>query len=230
MAYESTTSFPQGKELNQYLQSLLSQAIAHPRKSTKRRILLNKFLKAIIHSGELSNQGRWRGLPNFDDFYQEALDQTFLEICEKIESYRPEKPVMAWVNFYFKNRFHDLVKKHRKKGITNIPKQQQKTTIMSLDDLEKDVPDDDTESDAQNLRTFIQEDPEGKLKNEYIQGYPHATLQKILWLRFIEDKKWKDISQDLDTNKNFKKIPVSTLNSFTKQKMRKLQPYFQQYL
>jgi DNA-directed RNA polymerase specialized sigma24 family protein len=230
MAYEFTTCFPQGKELNQYLQSLLSQAITHPPKSTTRRILLNKFLKAIIDSGELSNQGRWRNLPNFDDFYQEALDQTFLEICERIESYRPEKPVMAWVNFYFKNRFHDLVKKYRKKGITNIPKQNQKTTIMSLDHLEKDVPNEDAQSDTQNLRTFLQEDPEGKLKQESIQGYPHATLQKILWLRFIEDKKWKDISQELDINKNSKKIPISTLNSFTKQKMRKLQPYFKQYL
>ena len=223
MAYELTTIFPQGNEFNQYLQALLSQALKHPQKSVQRRITLNKLLKAILQSGELSKQKKWRDLPNFDDFYNEALDQALLEICERLESYQPDKPVMAWVNFYFNNRFKDLVIKYRRQGITHIPQQQQTTPIMSLDDLDKDVPDHQETSEAEQLRDFISEDPEGKLAREHIQGHPDVTLQRILWLRFIEDRKWKDVSRELN-------LPISTLNSFMTKKIRKLHPYFQQYL
>ena len=49
----------------------------------KRRIALNKFVNAIRDSGRLSKQTQWSGLPNYEDYHNEALQLTFMEICSK---------------------------------------------------------------------------------------------------------------------------------------------------
>ncbi|HIK04963.1 MAG TPA: sigma-70 family RNA polymerase sigma factor [Trichormus sp. M33_DOE_039] len=225
-----TNDFPlRDDALNQELQQLVNEANRYPADSqnptdrAKRRIALNKLINAIRGSGKLSKQAQWMESPNYEDYYHEALQITFVEICQKIEQYNPEHPVMAWVNIIFSRRISDVAKKDQKRGITQLPKHQKVAPVLALDEINKDLPiENEISSEQQQLKEIIENDPEKILKNDYIQDYPQANLQVILLL-VLEGKRWKDISEELG-------VPISTASSFYQRRMRKIITYLKKYI
>ncbi len=224
-----TNDFQQRDDaLNQELQQLVNEAKRYPADTknaterTKRRIALNKLINAIRRAGRLSQQTQWLGLPNYEDYYNEALQHTFIEICQKIEEYKPQYPVMAWVNKIFGRRFYDVVKKDQKRGITLLPKNQENTQVLSLDELNKDVPVENEISEQEQLKEIIENDPESFLNNEYIKEHPQASLKAILLL-VLEGKQWKEISEELG-------VPISTASSFYQRRMHKVITYLKKYI
>lgn len=199
---------------NQRLQELVSDARSHPPKTVKRQIALNKLVMEIQRSGKLAHpqRGMWPAYI-YEDLYNEALGQTFIEICQKIENYNPAHPVMAWVNFLLNNRFIDAVRRY----------QSQQKPLISLDDLDKPIAANEESSEAQRVREFIREDPENRLKSESIQNRPDVTLQRLLWLKDVEDRKWKEIAEELG-------LGVSTLSTFYQRGLHKVADYFRKYL
>lgn len=222
-----TNDFP-GRDdvLNQELQQLIEQAKRYPAESenpgdrAKRRIALNKLINNIRSYGRLSKQTKWLELPNYEDYYSEALQHTFIEICQKLEQYNPQYPVMVWVNQIFKSRFYDVVKKERKKGITMLPKNHK--SILSLDEINRDLPGTKDISSEQQIKEIIESDPENFLTNEYVKGNPQATLQTILLL-VLEGRQWQEISEKLG-------IPISTASSFYQRRMQKIIGYLKKYI
>lgn len=188
----------------------------------KRRIALNRLINAIQFSGRLSKQTKWLGLPNYPDYYNEALQKTLIEICNGIEQYNPQYPVMAWVNQTFKWRFDDLITKEQKKGLTQVPKNQEMSPILSLDNLHEELIIDDDISDEEQLKQIIEADTENYLTNEIIQGHPQASLKVILML-LLAGKKWKEISEELG-------VPMTTASSFYQRRMRKIIAYVKKYI
>jgi DNA-directed RNA polymerase specialized sigma24 family protein len=153
------------------------------------------------------------------------MQKTLLEICQKIDNYKPEHTVMAWVNYLLKKRFSDVVKKYRKQGITNVPPSHRNERVISLNELEYSlISEEQTITDSQLLGRFLEDDPENILKNEHIRDYPQASFQYIAIARFVEGKTWEEISTELNG------ISIQTLSSFFNRQLRKLMPYFQKYL
>jgi RNA polymerase sigma factor (sigma-70 family) len=220
------------EQLNQQLQQLLeaskpSESLSEDksqqaRQLAQQRIAKNRLITTIMQSGKLSKQGKWRSLSNFEDIYNEALQQTFLEIWQKIDSYNPEYAVMAWVNQIFNWRFQDLVSKEQKRGITNIPKEQGILKVRSLDELTKDIGNEEDISEVKQLKEIIEADPEQYLQNETIKGYPHVSLQVII-LGLLDGQKWREISDELN-------VPLSSASSFYQRRLHKIIPYLQKYL
>lgn len=214
--------------LNQRLQQLVqetkqsSATSDSPAERAKRRIALNKLISAIRCSGRLSKQAQWLGLANYEDYYNEALQQTFLEICQKIEQYNPQYPVMAWVNQIFNWRFNDVVTKDQKRGFTQLRRNQEITQVLSLDDLNKEPPIEDEISESDQLKEIIENDQENFLSNEHIKENPQASLKAILLL-LLEGKKWKEISEELD-------VPLATASSFYQRRVHKIIAYLQKYI
>ncbi|NJM74073.1 MAG: sigma-70 family RNA polymerase sigma factor [Scytonema sp. RU_4_4] len=214
--------------LNQELQQLINEAKQYPadsknpRDRAKRRIALNKLINAVRYSGRLSKQTQWLGLPNYEDYYNEALQHTFIEICQKIEQYNPQYLVMAWVNKIFSRRFYDVVKKDQKRGITLLPKNQEKTYILSLDEINRDLPVEYGISEEEQLKEFIESDPENFFTEEFIKEHPQANLKTILLL-VLEGKQWKEISKELG-------VPLSTAFNFYQRRMRKIISYLKKYI
>ncbi|CCQ55025.1 RNA polymerase sigma factor [Crocosphaera watsonii] len=232
-----------GEELNEYLQKLLEEAriaqdsTINPARKAKnlaqQRIAKNRFMMAIMNCGTLSRQTKWRSLANFEDMYNEALNQTLMEIWQKKDDYNPKSPVMAWVNQIFNWRFKDLVKKDEKRGLTNLPKNGNRPKMRSLEDLtfddkeEKEMVEEEQlkreeDSDAREVRQVVKEDPEGYLQQETIRGYPHATLQVII-LMLLEGKKWREISEALN-------VPSTTASSFYQRRRDKIIIYLRRHL
>lgn len=224
-----TNDFQQRDDtLNQELQQLVNEAKQYPADSgnptdrAKRRIALNKLINAIRCSGRLSKQTQWLRLPNYEDYYHEALQQTLIEICQKIEQYNPQYPVMAWVNKIFSRRFSDVVAKDQKRGMTWLSRNPENYQILSLDELNKDVPVDNEISEQEQLKEIIENDPENFLSNTYIKGHPQASLKAILLL-VLEGKQWQDISKELS-------VPLSTASSFYQRQMHKIITYLKKYI
>jgi hypothetical protein len=98
--------------LDRRLQSLLAQACGYPSGSMERQKVLTEFLAVVEASGKL-----WRGAGADRDLYAEALNETWLYLLQRIESYAPERAtVMTWINFYLKNRLKDIQLARQKAG------------------------------------------------------------------------------------------------------------------
>lgn len=224
-----TNDFPDIDELlNQELQQLINEAKQYPSDSenaidrAKRRKALNKLINAIRYSGKLSKQPQWIGISNYEDYYNEALQLTFIEICQKITKYNPEYPVMGWVNKIVSRRLYDVVKKDKKKGITWLVKNAEVSPVVSLDEINKDLPIEYEGSEQEQLREIIKTDPESFLINEYIKENPQANLRAILLL-VLEGKQWKEIAEEL-------RVPLSTASSFYQRRMHKIISYLKKYI
>ncbi|BAY37680.1 hypothetical protein NIES2111_20190 [Nostoc sp. NIES-2111] len=215
-------------DLNKELQHLINEAKQYPADSqnptvrAKRRIALNKLLNTIRTCGKLSKQAQWLESPNYEDYYHEGLQLTFLEICQKLEQYNPQYPVMAWVNIILSRRISDVAKKYQKRGITQLPKHQKIPQVLALDEINKDMPIDHEIYEQQELKEIIENDPENFFSNEYINGHPQASL-KVILLLVLEGKQWKEISQELG-------VPLSTASSFYQRRLRKTITYLKKYI
>jgi hypothetical protein len=90
--------------LDRQLQELLAQACACPAESLARRQVLTRFVAVVEDSGKL-----WRGAGADGDLYAEALNENWLYLLQRIESYDSSRAtVMTWINFYLKNRLKDV--------------------------------------------------------------------------------------------------------------------------
>lgn len=217
---------PSDEAIDQLLQQLVQAAQQHSIQSSQRQLVLNRLVQAILRSGRLGHpqRGAW-ATSLYEDLRNEAIQKTLLEICRKIDQYNPAYPVMAWVNFCLKNRFIEVANDYKRSGLTYAPKSDQgyTTGILSLDDLDLQIPVEETISNDQLLRQFLEDDPEELLKAERLRNHPQVTFQMLALAKFVEDQTWTDIAAHLG-------ISVQTLCSFFDRRLQKLMPYFKKYL
>lgn len=222
MENQCTENVPSGANFDEQLQQLAIEAKQHPPLSPQRQLVLNRLVNKILQSDSLSHPQRESWSPNlYEDLYNEALQKTLFDICRRIDSYNPEHPVMAWVNYLLGKRFQDAVKEWYSNNGKNV--------VISIDKLDSLVSNnlvsvEQMPSESQMLRQFLEDDPENILKNEHIRGHPEASFQYIAIARFVDDKTWEAISAELDN------MSIQTLCNFFNKQLRKLMPYFQQYL
>lgn len=210
---------------NQQLEQLAKEARQYPPNSPQRQIALNRLVNGILDSDRLGHpqKGLWP-FNLYEDIYNEALQKTLLKVCQEIDHYNPDHPVMAWTNFYLKNQFIDVVNDYKKVGITYIPssRREQITCIASLDDLDRYIPVEEALSDDQLLRQFLEDDPENLFQAERLREYPSMTFQ-FLAMALLEGQTYTEISNNLG-------ISIQTLSSFMNRRLQKLMPYFRKYL
>jgi DNA-directed RNA polymerase specialized sigma24 family protein len=208
-------------DVPQLLLELACNAKQHPPGSHNRRIALNKLINQIfkLNPNLLGYPQIGKYPPNlYEDFRKEALQKTCLYICQQIDHYNPEHPFMAWFNFTLKNRFKEVVSEW------NNQKERNKiSSIFSLQELREKSLVEDSDSDIKMLQQFLEDDPENKLKSEHIKGHPEATFQVLAIAKFVEDKTWKQISQQFG-------IGIPALSTFVTRKLHKFKSYFQKYL
>ncbi|WNZ27804.1 hypothetical protein HJG54_33785 [Leptolyngbya sp. NK1-12] len=190
--------------------------------SPERRHCLNRLVNEILRSGKLGHPQRsiWPA-SLYEDLYNEALQRTLLIICQTVEQYKPENPVMAWVNFRLQHQFTEVVKDYQKQGITQMPTGSRfPVRLPSLEDLPRSSP--APEADLP-IQQFLQQDPEGLLKKQRLRERPDITFQTLAIAKFVEGKTWPEVAATLD-------IPSQTLCSFFNRQLKHLIPYFKKYL
>ncbi|WP_246162756.1 hypothetical protein [Brasilonema sennae] len=181
--------------LDYQLRQLVKEAQLHPPKSRERRKALNRLIKKIQDSGKITRLPTWKDFPNFQDIYDEALGKTWMKICENIQTYNPQHPVMAWVNQIMNSRFFEILRQARRQqaifcldelyslevGFDNSAKGQLSRVRKELQ--EKEISQTHENSENRLVREFIKDDPERILQNTYIVNDINANLQRILLMR-----------------------------------------------
>lgn len=212
---------PVDDDINRQLLELAIQAQESPHESDQRQVALTRLVQGIWNSNRLGHPQKGAWSPDlYEDLYNEALQETLLNICQKIDSYNSDHPVMAWVNFTLDKRFIAVVNRRKRQGITNIPRA---SCLPSFDDLDREIPIEASLSDDQLLQQFLEDDPEDLLKNERLRDHPDVTFQFLALERLVKDRTWAEIADDLS-------ISQQTLWSFFDRKLDKLTPYFHKYL
>jgi DNA-directed RNA polymerase specialized sigma24 family protein len=214
-------------DLDQSFQLRAKEIQQYPPQSIQRQLALNRLVNQVLRSGRIGHPQRdlWSARL-YEDFYNDALQKTLLEICQKIDKYNPEHPFMAWVNFRLNCHFIDVVNDYAKKGITHVPKATrtgQVAYLLSLDDLDQFIPFEEATSDDQLLQNFLESDPENLLKKSRLRERPEITFQLLALAKFVEGKTWLEIATKLD-------VSVQTLCSFFNRQLQVLLPYFRKYL
>ncbi|MGK7886842.1 MAG: hypothetical protein AB4057_19720 [Crocosphaera sp.] len=222
------------------LENLALEAQRYRVGSKERQICLTKLTRGIMQK---SNQLRCRNLYNFppnvyQEVFNEALQQTFLEIFEKIDDYDPNKAlVMTWFQFLLDKRFIDacdqLLKRRRitQEGTRikvsdlsldmSISPSQPSSTPM-VDTIEQPPSSSSDYDDWEKLCNLIKKDPTGSFASTHIKNHPEASFQAICLRRF-DQKSWKDISAEWG-------IPVPTLSRFYQRQIEKFAPIFKEHL
>jgi len=207
--------------LNQRLQQLALTAQRHPAQSPQRQFALTQLVEGIWTSGEIAHpqRGHWPG-STYRELHSEALQKTCLYICQHIDNYRPEHPVMAWVN---------NLMGYKLKEAAGEAYRAREVALPSLDDLnrrfleQKSARSPETLSTAALLQRFLREDPEGLLAEKAIRGRPELTFQHLAIARHVQDQTWAQISAETQ-------VSIQTLCSFFNRRLHKLKPYFHRHL
>ncbi len=121
---------------------------------------------------------------------------------------------MAWCNFLLEVRFfrQAIPKVLGRRGIH----------IMSLADLDKEASPDPSPDLAEEIKSYIELDPDNFLKETYIKNYPKANFSALLKLR-LEGRPWQEISEIYG-------MSISTLSSFYQRCLSKFIPRIKEYL
>ena len=209
-----------------HLQNLAIEAQKYPDLSGQRRLMISQLVNEIWRSPKLGHpqKGYWSD-SFYTEIYHEALQKTLLEVCQRIELYNPHYPVMAWINFRLGKQFINVVNDYRKKGITDIPKAQQKEVISvpNLDNLSERLSVSESDEEGLLLRQFIQQEPERLLRTEFMKDRPEISCQMLAKAKFIQDRSWSEIADEC-------KIAPTTICSFFYRRLKKMTPYFKKYL
>lgn len=213
-------------DYDQHLQQLVRQAQKHPAQSAQQRLALTNLIHTLKQSGKLTRPmaGAFPGL--YNAIYDEALQRLFVHICSRIDTYDPQKGnVLQWVNFLLSRRF--FIEASRDvfptlpKGIN--PKD---VTRLSLDELDRHNPSDLNPylipSAGEELRRYIEEDPDQLLRSVHVENCPIATFQWLA-LKRLDGFSWKELAVELDSR-------IPTLSSFYQRTLKKFSPKFRDYL
>ncbi len=183
--------------------------------SELRSYALRELIRAINISGKLCSPYKYRFSPEvYKVIYEEALMETFMFICTKIDNYDPErgkKKFMNWVNFKLEKAV--LI-------CCNKLKIYQELQFFELSDLDKITAPVTAPSLAESLVDYIKKDPDNLFTKSYVKGNPDANFRTIALAR-ISGQSWQEIAQQFN-------ISVSTLSSFYRRNCQRFKSILEQ--
>jgi len=208
------------------LQQLALEAQQHPQKSRTRRLILTRLVQEIQESGKLSR--RKYNCPQ--EVYDEALQELWLYVFRKIDTYQPKSSVINWVNFILKRRLIDAFNKYTKKGkeySLDAPRSSPSGTVTQsgttyLDTLAQP---EETLLPSQLVRQCLEEDPEGLFASRHVRGYPQANF-RIIALLHLDGNTWREVAVAVGLGEK----KESTVQGFHRRCCQFFADKFQEYL
>jgi hypothetical protein len=190
------------------------EAQRHPPRSRQRRTALTKLMEGIWRSDRIARPYKYQFPEFYEDILTEALQRTAFYLCNNIEKYDPERgPVMRWFNYFLETRFFreaipEIV------GTPNVFVSDSMDGFSSQENISPLL--------SEELIKYIQEDPEGLLKNLKHKVYKQVNFADLISRR-IAGEKWKDIAADLG-------VKASTLSDFYQRCLKEVAPQIKLYL
>ncbi|OCR02745.1 hypothetical protein BCD67_19740 [Oscillatoriales cyanobacterium USR001] len=216
-------------DLDERLSALIAEVRHNPANSRKWRSAMHKLLWEIQQLPGLKKSAH--------QDYPEALNRTFEWVSREIAKFEPRSPSVSkslvnWINGYLSWRIKDLYSPDKDAPISldaPLAVDAGETTrlellpdfrLSGLEGMIESIQKEPTQRIAIQLELYIEQDPEGKLKNSYPRSYPQCNCQ-LLSLRIrLKDPpdKFQDLAEELS-------VKYTTLNSHWK---RKCEPLLQE--
>jgi hypothetical protein len=177
-------------------------------------------------SSKLSRPRRGQFQMLYEEIYGEALQRLFSFVCERIDAYNPQRgEVLQWVNFLLNQRF--FIEASRD-ALPTVYKGMDARAVkrLTLEHLDQSNPYELNPQLvpllSQEVKTCLEEDPEGLFQQASIAGHPAASFQ-CLALKRLEGYSWQELSVELD-------IAIPTLSSFYQRCLTRFAPKLKTYL
>ncbi len=216
-------------DLDERLSTLITEIRQNPDRSRKGRTAMHKLLLEIDQLPGLIKLTH----PN----YPEALNLTLGWVSRKIANFEPRPPSVSesfvkWINGYLRGRIKDLYSSDPNAPISLdalIAVDAGKTTrlellhdftLNGLDGMIENAQKETTQRIGLELELYIEQDPEGKLKNSYPRSHPECNCQFLSMRRVLKNPpdKFQNLAKELN-------VKYTTLNSHWK---RKCEPSLQE--
>ncbi|BAZ03111.1 hypothetical protein NIES37_71240 (plasmid) [Tolypothrix tenuis PCC 7101] len=215
-------------DLEQQLIGLITQIRQHVPKSLQWRLAMNRLLLEIQQFPGLRKSSH----PD----YPEALNRTFEWVSNNISEFEPYSDSVAeslvrWVNGYLRWRIQDLYSPDKNAplsldvniasdfGEITLLDKLPNSTLSGLDALIENSQRESKQRIGLELKLYIEQDPEEKLKNSYLRSSVECNCQFLSQRLVLKEPpdKVAEIARDLS-------IPRTTVNSHWK---RKCEPMLQ---
>lgn len=216
-------------DLDRRLSALIAEIRQNPANSRKWRSAMNKLLLEIQQLPGLKKSSHQN--------YPAALNLTLEWVSREIANFEPRSPSVSkslinWINGYLGWRIHDLYSPDKDApisldapiavdaGETTRLELLSDFTLGGLDGMIESVQKETTQRIGLELELYIEQDPEGKLKNSYPRSYPECNCQFLSLRRVLKEPpdKFQDLAEELS-------VKYTTLNSHWK---RKCEPSLQE--
>lgn len=200
------------------LKALALEAQSHPSSSTLRRHALVQLVESIRLSGRLSHPHRAKFSSQFYDLlYEDAVNQTLVYVCQRIDTYDPQRgqaqKFMNWVNF----RLDRMVIECRRTASDRDTQ-----ALPNLNDLEALPQPEPPSSLGEDLQEYIEADAEQIFRSTHIRNHPEANFRTIALAR-MAGQSWEEISGTLA-------VKIPTLSSFFQRCCEKFASKFREIL
>lgn len=212
-------------DLDGRLSALIAEIRQNPANSRKWRTAMNKLLREIQQLPGLKKSTH----PN----YPAALNLTLEWVSCEIAKFEPRPPSVSkslvnWINGTLRWRIQDLYSPDKDApisldapiavgaGETTRLELLPDLTLSGLDGMIENAQKETIQRIGLELELYIEQDPEGKLKNSYPRSYPECNCQFLSKRRVLKDPpdRFHDLAEELN-------VKYTTLNSHWKRKCEK---------
>lgn len=198
-------------DLNEQLKQLALSTQQYPLQSPERQKALSQLFQAILNSGKLRFPYQGIFVYHYEEIKQEALQNLFELLCNKIEQYDPERAkVITWCNFLLEKRFPEAISQVI--GSQDIQ-------ITCIGDLDRHASPERSPSLVEELISYIESDPE--FRETYIENHPEANFAALILLK-LEGRTLQEMSEIFG-------ISPSTIHSFFTRQLKRFKPRIQEY-
>lgn len=192
--------------VNEYLKRLMTEACLHAPRTDERREELSEIVRVVIKSGQLWKENT--------PYYRDALQQTWLYLCENPERYDPARGTLInWLDKHLKWRLKDFRQTNRQQEVRRIAVRLTRTEKVceqiEVDDEEmENLPaHPDIPPILEETRRWIETDLSRELRKTYVRGRPDVNCQMLILLRLPPETRWQTIAKKFN-------IPQSTAETF----------------
>ncbi|MEG4494406.1 hypothetical protein [Microcoleus sp. D3_18_C4] len=216
-------------DLDGRLSALIAEVRHNPANSRKCRTAMNKLLLQIQQLPGVKKSANQN--------YPAALNLTLEWVSREIANFEPRqssvsKSFVNWINGYLGWRIKDLYSPDKDApisldapiavdaGETTRLELLPDFTLSGLDGMIESVQKETTQRIGLQIELYIEQDPEGKLKNSYPRSNPECNCQFLSMRRVLKEPpdKFRDLAKEL-------KVNYTTLNSHWN---RKCEPSLQE--
>jgi hypothetical protein len=194
--------------LNELLHQLVTEACSHPVGSAARQKNLTKIIRLITNK-------LWK---EHIPYYQDALQQTWVYFCQNIcegntgEPYNPSRgSVITWLNFYLKRRLQDFYLEQQKRQTRLVSLSTESSSLgdtdRKTDPIENLAAEPDVPPLLEQVKQWVEADPDGELRRTHIANHPEVTCQVLILRRLPPEASWKTLAAEYN-------LSISTLSSF----------------